>query len=219
MLCPGLAAIAGGPPAVAQTTSGKTLQLGIPVSGVVQKLLVRDGAHVMAGDIILQLDCRLLEADIKSREANLAAATAASERVRNGARPDEIAIGQANVGVAQARAEEAEAAYSRLSALTEGVSITRAQLLQTRRDARVTAAQLEDARKRLALLLAGSRAEDIREADAKRAAAAAELEASRINLDHCSLHAPVDGTVKLIATPGQYFSVSVPAPLAQLTAD
>lgn len=203
----------------AQTADAKALQLGISVSGVVRSIAVADGAHVSAGDVILQIDCRPLEGEISVREANLRAATAAFERIQNGSRPDEIAIGEANVGVAAARAEEAQAAYARLSALTEGVSITRAVLLQARRDARVTAAQLEDAKKRLALLLAGSRAEDISEAAARRDAAVAGLTEARAQLDQCSLRAPVAGTVRLSATLGQYFSAMVPATVARLTPD
>jgi pyruvate/2-oxoglutarate dehydrogenase complex dihydrolipoamide acyltransferase (E2) component len=137
--------LAGAPGAHAQGP-GKAMPLGVAASGVVQKILVADGAHVEAGQVLLQLDCRVLEAEIRVRAANRAAAQAAYERARNGTRPDEIAIGQANVGVALARAQEAEAAYGRLTALTEGVTVTRAQILQDQRDARVTAACWSPAR-------------------------------------------------------------------------
>ena len=186
---------------------------------MIDKILVIDGAHVDAGQVLLQINCRPLEEEIKLRAASLDAAQAAFERTRNGSRPDEIAIGEANVGVAQARAEEARDAFGRLTALTEGVTVTRAQILETKRDARVTAAQLDDARKRLALLQAGSRPEDIAEAAAKRDAAAAALSEARAQLDQCSVRAPVAGVVQTIATLGQFVSVAVPTPLLQLTPD
>ncbi len=216
-----LAAVSG---VSAQTTpdvthAGQALKLGIAASGVIAKVLVADGAHVEAGQILLQLDCRPLEAEIKLRAANRNAAEAANERTQNWPRVDEIAIGEANVGVAQARAEEAQAAYARLQAMTEGVSVTRAQLLEGRRDARVTAAQLEDARKRLALLQAGSREEDIAEARARLDAAAAELDLAQARLEECSLRAPAPGTVQLLATLGEFVSVSVPTTLVRLTPD
>lgn len=219
-----LAMLAAAPEARAQSTpdaahAGKVLRLGIAASGIIAKVLVADGAHVEAGQILLQLDCRPLEAEIKLREADRGAAEAAYERTKNGPRLDEIAIGEANVGVAQARAEEAQAAYARLQAMTEGVSVTRAQLLEGRRDARVTAAQLEDSRKRLALLQAGSRPEDIAEAVARRDAAVAELGLAQARLDQCSLRAPAPGTVQMVATLGEFVSVSVPTTLARLTPD
>ena len=206
--------------AQSQTPSNpKALMLGVAVSGVVQKIVVQDGAHVDAGQLLLQIDCRPLEAEMKVRAAYRDAAEAAYERTRNGSRLDEIAIGEANVGVARARAEEARDADARVEALTLGVSVTRADLLAARRDARVTAAQLEDARKRLALLQAGSRDEDIAEALARRDAAADELDLVQARLDQCSLRAPVPGSVQLVATLGQFVSVDVPATLVRLTPD
>jgi len=223
MIAAALLALAGAAPGVhaqsAPPGRGKAMPLGVAASGVVQKILIADGAHVEAGQLLLRLDCGPLEAEIRLRAANRAAAQAAYERARNGTRPDEIAIGEANVGVALARAQEAEAAYGRLSALTEGVTVTRAQILQDQRDARVTAAQLEDARKRLALLVAGSRPEDIAEALARRDAAAAAVDEAQARLDQCSLRAPSAGVVEMIATPGLFVSAAVPVVLAWLTAD
>jgi HlyD family secretion protein len=204
-------------PAVA--AEAKTYPLGVAVSGLVAKWLVADGAHVAAGQPILAIDCRPLEADLTVKMADAAAAEAAYTRVKNGPRPDEVAIAEANVGVAQARAEEAGDAYARLKSLTEGVAVTKAQVLQDRRDARVTAAQLNDSEKRLALLHAGSRQEDIDEAAARRDAAAAEVGLDKAKLDQCTLKAPVAGVVDLLATPGQFVSEYAPATLVKLTPD
>jgi multidrug resistance efflux pump len=204
-------------PAGAQTA--KTLSLGVAVSGVIGKITIADGSHVDSGQVILEIDCRPLAAEAKMREAYAAAGQAAYERARNGSRPDDIAVGEANVGVAQARAEEAQDALTRAKGLTEGVSVTRAQILEIRKDARVTAAQLEDTRKRLALLVAGSRPEDIAEALARRDAVAAEAEEAKARLDQCSLKAPAAGVVQLTATLGQFVSVYAPATLAKLTPD
>jgi multidrug resistance efflux pump len=224
-LAPGVALVAGFAAlshAAAQSQpppAAKPLMLGVNATGVVQKILVQDGAHVDAGQILLQLDCRTLQAEVKERAAEKDAAEAAYERTRNGPRIDEIAIGVASVGVAQARAEEAQAAYGRLTALTEGISVTRAQLLEGRRDARVSAAQLEDSRKRLALLQAGSREEDIAESLARRDSASAKLDLTEASLDQCALRAPEPGSVQFVATLGQFVSVAVPEALVRLTPD
>jgi len=144
---------------------------------------------------------------------------AAYERTHNGSRPEEIEIGEANVGVAVARAEEARDALGRATALTQGITITRAQLLEIQRNARVTSAQLEDARKRLVLLKAGSRWEDIAEAAARRDEAAAGLAEAKARLDQCSVRAPVAGVVQVTSTLGQFVSTSIPVTLLQLTED
>jgi multidrug resistance efflux pump len=210
--------------ALAQTPSRAvspptTMQLGVAATGIIEKIFVRDGDHVDAGQLLVTIDCRPLQAEIRVRGANLAAAEAAFIRARNGPRPDEIAIGEANVGVARARAEEAQAAYDRALELHEGITISRANLLQARRDARIAAAQLEDQKRRLDLLHAGSRAEDISEAAAKRDSAAGLLEEAKALFDQCSLRAPAAGTVKVLATPGQFVSTNVPVTLVQLTSN
>lgn len=201
-----------------QPTPASMMHIGAETSGAVEKIFVHDGDHVVAGQLLLKLDCRPLEAEIRVRNANLAAAEAAAERTRNGPRPDEVAIGIAAVGVAQARAEEAQAAYQRATALREGIE-SLALVLQARRDARITAAQLEDARKKLDLLHAGSRAEDIAEANARRDAAGAFVDEAKTQLEQCSVRAPAAGQVKLVASLGQFVSTAVPVTLVQLTAE
>jgi multidrug resistance efflux pump len=214
LLSPGFAC-AQTPSRAASPTAA--MQLGIAATGIIEKIFVRDGDHVDAGQLLVTIDCRPLQAEIKVRGANLAAAEAAFTRARNGPRSDEVAIGEANVGVARARAEEAQAAYDRALELHEGITISRANLLQARRDARIGAAQLEDQKRRLDLLHAGSRAEDISEAAAKREAAAGLVEEAKALFEQCFLRAPAAGTVKVLATPGQFVSTNVPVTLVQLT--
>jgi len=209
-------------PAGAQPTPAKpskVLTVGAARSGIIQSILVEDGAHVDKGQILAQLDCRPLQKEIEFRAASLAEAQAAYERIRNGPRPEEIEIGEANVGVAEARAEEADAALGRADALQMNVTITRAQLLAVQRDSRVADALLVDARKKLALLKAGSRPEDIAEAKAKREAAAANLEEGNAELDECSVRAPAAGTIQLVATVGQFVSTFAPTPIAEIASD
>ncbi len=195
------------------------MMLGIARSGVVQTIDVADGEHVEAGHVLVVLDCGPLAKDIGVRAASLQAAEANYQRVVNGPRPEEIAIGEAAVGVAVARAEEARAALDRANAMEVGVSITLAQRLVTQRDSRVADALLMDARKKLALLKAGSRAEDIAEAKAKRDQAGAFLQEGNAELDQCTVRAPVAGTVKVLVTVGQYVSTYAPTTLVQLKPD
>ena len=100
-----------------------------------------------------------------------------------------------------------------------GVSITLAQLLVVERDSRVADAVLVDAGKKLALLRAGTRVEDISEAKAKRDSAAAFLDEGKTDLDQCSVRAPAAGTVKVLVTLGQFVSTYAPTTLFQLRPD
>jgi len=197
-----------------------TMSIGSAASGTVKEVLVREWSHVRAGDLLLTLDCRPLEAQVQAQSAQLSAAEAVFDRVRNGPRPDEIVVGEAAVGYSNARADEAQKAFERTLALQEGVTITTARKLEVQRDARVTAAHLAEARAKLALLRAGSRREDVMEAEARKNAAAAEVEAVRARLEQCSIRAPVNGTVtSVLVNAGQFLSLAVPAPLLQMVPD
>lgn len=200
--------------------AGPTLSIGVAVGGTVSEVAAREGTHVRAGQVLVKLDCRPLEVEIRTREAHLAAVQANFDRVRNGPRPDEIAVGEAVVRYSQARAEEAAKTRDRTESLQEGVTVTVARILEVRRDARITAAQLEEARARLSLLRAGSREEDIRQAQALREAAAAELDGARARLEQCTVRAPADGlVVDVLVNPGQFLSSAVPQPLLHIVPD
>jgi HlyD family secretion protein len=200
--------------------ANRVMSLGVAVSGIVARVLVREGERVHAEQILVKLDCRPIEADLRGREAQLRAAQATFDRYRNGSRPDEVIVGEAAVRYSSARADEAAKALERADAMQEGVTITTARMLEVKRDARITSAQLEEARAKLSLLRAGAREEDVRQAEAARDAAMAQAEASRVRLDQCTIRAPANGVVlDVVATPGQFLSTAVPQPLLRVLAD
>jgi HlyD family secretion protein len=195
------------------------LAIGVAAAGTVREVLVQPGSRVHAGDVLLRLDCQPLEAELRARQARLGVAAATYDRVKNGSRPDEIKVGEAVVAYSQAKADEAGKALDRAEALQEGVTVTTARILEAKRDARITQAQVAEARARLSLLRAGSREEDIRRAEAYRDAAADDVETARAQLAQCSVRAPVDGAVLDVAVnAGQYLSTAVPQPLLHLVA-
>ncbi|MBV9111484.1 MAG: efflux RND transporter periplasmic adaptor subunit [Hyphomicrobiales bacterium] len=196
------------------------LSIGTAATGVIERIVAGPGERVHAGDELLKIDCAPLEADVKSLVGQARAAQDVDDRVRNGSRPAEIAVGEANVGVARARAEEAAEALRRAQALQLGISVTQAVMLQVERDARITSAQLEDARARLDLLRQGSRDEDIAEAGARRDASAAALDAARARLAQCTVKSPIDGVVvERLATRGQFVTSAVPSVLLRVAND
>jgi HlyD family secretion protein len=200
--------------------SGPPMSIGVAASGIIGEVLAHEGNRIQTGQVLVKLDCRSLEADVHTREAHLAAAQATYDRFRNGSRPDEIAVGEAVLGYSQARLDEAQKTLQRTEALQEGVTVTTARVLEVQRDARIAAAQLEEAHARLSLLKAGAREEDVREAKALRDAAAADLEGSRARLDQCSVRAPVDGVVlDVLVSQGQFLSLAVPQPLLHVVPD
>jgi multidrug resistance efflux pump len=201
-------------------SAGGPMAIGSAATGTVKEVLVHEWSRVRAREPLVILDCQPIEAEVKARAAQLSAAEAVFDRVRNGPRPGEIAVAEAAVGFSKARAEEAQKAFERTQSLREGVNVTTARVLEAQRDARISAALLAQAEATLALLREGSREEDVREAQARKNSAAAELENARARLEQCSVRAPVDGVVAdVLVNPGQFLSLAVPATLLHIVAD
>jgi len=157
--------------------------------------------------------------ELDARKSNLGVAEAVLTRVLHGNRPEEIDIGVANVGLAEARSEEAAMVLRRDLSLVEG-AISKAQLDQVRRDARITAAQLDENRARLALLWAGSRPKDILQAEHTRDVAKALVEESAERLNYCLVGAPTDGIIlRTFVTPDEFVSSTIPMTLLSMIDD
>jgi multidrug resistance efflux pump len=101
----------------------------------------------------------------------------------------------ANVNLAEARLQEAEKSLQRTQQLREGFTVTRVQIDQALRDARMDEALLDEVRAKFALLKAGSREEDITEARARRDAAKRRVDETAARLGYCSVDAPIGGIV------------------------
>ncbi|MFI4995505.1 MAG: HlyD family secretion protein, partial [Hyphomicrobiales bacterium] len=199
---------------------GGVLSIGTAATGVVLHIVGGPGEPVRLGQELVRIDCAPLEASVRSLAGQSQAAQAVADRVRHGPRPGEIAVGEANVGVAKARAEEAADALRRAQGLQVGISVTQAVMLQIQRDARITFAQLEDAHAKLELLRSGSREEDVTEADARRDAAKAALEEAKAKLAECSVMSPIDGVVVArLVSQGQFVSAAVPTVLLEIEDD
>jgi multidrug resistance efflux pump len=191
------------------------ISIGTAASGIVEELRVTVGDLVTKGQVLAQISCNVVQVEVRQREAEAMMADAVLSRIKTGARDEEIAIAAAAVQLAEARAEEALRTQQRLSSV-DGVA-TRARIGESERDSKMAAALLLDARMRLRMLQAGARGEEVIEAEARRAAAAAALEYAQAKLAQCSVRAPVDGMVLTTsAAPGQFVEAAAATPLLKM---
>jgi multidrug resistance efflux pump len=163
---------------------------------------------------------KVVNADPSSDKSDLAAAESFYLRTLHGPRTEEISVGIANVNLADARLQEAEKALRRTQQLHEGFTVTRVQIDQAQRDARMAAALLDEMHAKLALLKAGYREEDITEARSRRDAAKGRVEETAARLGYCSVDAPISGIVlSTNVSPGQLVSTMVPVALLTMVDD
>jgi HlyD family secretion protein len=224
----GLSSVGTTQPAVNATTTaegrieggGNVFSVGTSATGTVAELMVAPGAHVEKGQHLARIECSQIERELEARKADLDATEAIFLRTVHGPRQEEISVGIANVHLAEARSEEADKALQRTMQLREGFTVTRVQIDQAQRDARIAHALLDEVRAKLDLLMAGSRAEDITEAHSRRDAAKGRVDEAAARLGYCTVDAPISGLVlSTHVSPGQLVSSMVPVTLLTLVDD
>jgi HlyD family secretion protein len=156
---------------------------------------VSEGDRVDAGTLLLELDGARQDARIDDIQAQLAQAEARLDELRNGPRLETIATARANVDSAEAAARDAELEYERVAELLRRELISESsvdQALATRdqRRAAIRAAQAS-----LAELLAGTRAEEIAQAEAAVASYRAQLNGLKLTRQRLSVRAPRSGRI------------------------
>ena len=186
-------------------------------------VLVEEGTMVKAGDALARLDTSRLEPRVRQAEAGVAAQSELLRKLRNGARPEEIAQARAAVAAAEAEAANARSQIERLQSISDaskGRAISTTDIETATAQARMTEAQARNRREALALLLAGSRKEDIDQAQAQLDAAEADLALLQQQLKDAELISPTDGVIRNrlmepgeLATPQRpVFSIAITNP-------
>lgn len=123
----------------------------------------------------------------------MAQAQANLEKLRQGAREEEVAAARANVAGARATLVESKANYSRISNLKKQKLVSQAKLDKARAGRDASQASLQSAQEALLVLTNGTREEDLRAAEAELNAAIATLESEKKRLADLTIVATRDG--------------------------
>lgn len=172
----------------------RQVSLAFEGSGRVAQVGVEEGDRVQPGQVLAVLDTRTLalQADqLRAQEENL-------RRLKNGARPAEIAQARSRLAAARADAQRARREQARLERIATASSgaVSVQDVDRARSAARVAQAAVKERQDALALVQEGARREEIDAADAQVAAARAQLALLRHQLDQGELRAPVASVVR-----------------------
>ena len=180
------------------------------VDGYVRGVNVRDNQRVRPGEVLVEIDDRVLRAKLEQAEADLAEAVASSgPRGQAGA---EIRAAHALVIEAQANAVKANADQKRARALAAGGLISRRDLEAAETAARGADAQLAAARDRETAAGASSRGANSRVAAARAARdqAALQLSYTRVTTPAAGVVSKKSVEVGQLVQPGQPLMAVVP---------
>lgn len=174
----------------------RQVSLAFDGAGRVLALLAEEGDRVRKGDVLARLDTRLIELEARQAEAGIAAQQQNLQKLKNGARPEEIAQAEAQLASARAAADRARADLARIEQLHAGGSASTQMRDHARSESEAAAARLAEAQAALHLIRAGAREEDLLAAEAQLAAAEAGLALIRHRIEQGTLRAPVDALVR-----------------------
>jgi HlyD family secretion protein len=177
----------------------------------IAELLVEEGDRVKKGEVLARLDRSRLEPQVAQAEALVAAQRQVLQRLRNGARPEEVAQARAALEAAAAEARNAASRYERLVALRDSSGVSPQELDTAKALADAARARQTLNETTLALVQAGPRTEEIAEAEARLGSAEAHLALLREQLADTELVAPVDAVVRTrVLEPGEMASAQRP---------
>jgi len=175
--------------ATGRVRADSRVRLGVQITGVVRRVLVREGDTLSAGTLLIELDDRELAAAAAQARASLAQAEANLQQVRQVRRP----VTAATLRQAEVAFQKAEADIKRATALRESGSVSEEEFDAARQAFEAARAQRDIARAQ-AEATDGTGA-DLRIAEATVAAAQATLQSNEARLAYTRIVAPGRGVV------------------------
>ena len=158
-------------------------------------LVVAEGAQVKAGDLLLSLDGRRMDARLAQANAAIAQQQARLSEAMHGARSEQLDAFRANLLSAQASQTEATRQYARLAELGAKQLVARASVDAARATRDRAAAQVAAAQAQLRELTQGTRPEQIDQAEAALDATRSAAEELRLSRARLEIRAPRAGRI------------------------
>lgn len=162
----------------------------------IENVLVEEGDVVKKGQKVAEQEKIRLQQSVDQAKELAEAARQRYLRAVNGPRKEDIAKAKANVQAATASLENAQLKNKRFASLALTQSVSRQDADDALAAERVCAANLDVVQKELDLLLAGTRVEDIADAEAEYRSSAALLNIRKQSLHDSDLYAPCDAVVR-----------------------
>lgn len=165
------------------------------INAKVTQLKVDVGTKVNAGDPIIYLDTKDLEAQLNQAEAAVATAEANLDKTTAGSRTEQIAAQQASVDGLKTAYDIAQKNYDRQKELLQSGSAAQINVEQAEQVFSSAKAQYDSAVQNLIILQNGATQSDINAVAATVKQAQAAVEIAKTSLSYGVITAPISGTV------------------------
>jgi RND family efflux transporter MFP subunit len=175
--------------------ASQRVELSFKVSGPLIELPAEEGQAMSRGDLLARIDPRDFETRVVGIESRIGEAKAQLEAMETGARPEDLAILEAEVEAAEAVRLNAEQQYQRYRDLYVKRQVSKADFDRYKSEYDMARAQLATSGQNLEKGRTGARKEDIDAQKARIRGLEADLKGARDALGDTFLKAPFDGLI------------------------
>lgn len=191
--------------------ANETVRVTSEIMGQAKEVKVQDGEEVNKGDILIVLGDEQLKIQVAQAQATLDSIQASYDKIKLGARPQEIKQAESAVLQAKINRDSAEENYLRMKKLSSEKAISEQQYEQAKNQYEIADVQYQSAQESYELVIEGATEEDIKSVEAQVRQAKAALDMSKYQLKNTQITAPISGKVTSIAvSSGERISPSMP---------
>ena len=191
--------------------ANETVRVTSEIMGQAKEVKVQDGKEVNKGDILIVLGDEQIKIQVAQAQATLDSIQASYDKIKSGARPQEIKQAESAVLQAKINRDSAEENYLRMKKLFSEKAISEQQYEQAKNQYEIADVQYQSAQESYELVIEGATEEDIKSVEAQVRQTKAALDMAKYQLKNTQITAPISGKVtSIVVSSGEMISPSVP---------
>ena len=191
--------------------ANETVRVTSEIMGQAKEVKVKDGEEVNKGDILIVLSNEQIKIQVAQAQATLDSMQASYDKIKSGARPQEIKQAESALLQAKINRDSSEENYLRMEKLFSQKAISEQQYEQAKNQYEIADVQYQSAQESYELVIEGASEEDMESVEAQVRQTKAALDMAKYQLKNTQITAPISGKVTSIAvSSGEMVSPSLP---------
>ena len=191
--------------------ANETVRVTSEIMGQAKEIKVKDSEEIKKGDVLIVLGNEQIKIQVAQAQATLDSIQASYDKIKSGARPQEIKQAESAVLQAKINRDGAEENYLRMEKLFSEKAISEQQYEQAKNQYEIADAQYQSARESYELVIEGASEEDLKSFEAQVRQAKAALDIAKYQLKNTQITAPISGkATSITVSSGEMISPSMP---------